>query len=740
MLKSLRKAVLTGGLAVACALPAAAPASAAWEHPKAIDGAGSGYGATQSDALSVGPGGTATALFVQPAPGSPSGGPGSPFMTRRPAGATAAWSAPGAIATPSGQLSLVPQPVVSSAPGGALGDGGVQGLFWFAPSSTTSQLGTSTWPVSSSGPSAMGAAPCTTAAIPECPSSGGGTPHVAFDAAGNEYVVADGASGDILLWRIDPATGTWPRPITVGRGGFPRLAVDPAGDVVVTYVRTDNTIPVNPVNRLYAKRELAGQTSFGSEHQISGSGSVSEGNDPFALVIDPSGTATAVFIEQQNPVVSAVEAVRWSLASDAPDVEQQISGAPQDEGPLPGDATATVDPHGAVTAAWDSASPGTSVYAAQLTGGKWGTPSQVSPSNGRTAAHPALAADATGTVTLIYSDSQPPTGSDADVKAMRLPLGGTWSAPVSLRSADPNAGAVQSAFPQVASARAGQADVTFIQQLSGTNRLFATRFDDTTPPVIQVVTPHDGATYRQGTTVLADYSCVDERGGSGLASCSGPASAGQPIDTSSAGTKAFTVAASDAAGNTAAKTVHYTVLAGPPPADKTPPRITLRVPRDGASYAQGQRVLASFSCADPDSPVKSCRGTTANGRAIDTRTLGRHSFSVIAQDPAGNTASKTVHYTVAKAPGLLKLKLTVAPHRVRAGRRVRLRFRALSCAGARCAGGPRVQITFAHRRKRTNARGYATFTVTLRKPGRYRAYARAPGYRPATAVVIARRR
>jgi hypothetical protein len=335
----------------------------------------------------------------------------------------------------------------------------------------------------------------------------------------------------------------------------------------------------------------------------------------------------------------------------------------------------------------------------------------------------------------------PPTFNDVDVKASRLPPAGSWSSPVSLRSTDPNAGAVQTLSAHLVATRSGQADVIFGQQLGGANRLLATRFDDTTPPSIQIVTPQDGATYKQGTTVQADYSCADEPGGSGVVACTGAVTDGQAVDTSHPGANTFTVTASDGAGNAATKTIHYTVQPGPPPKDTTPPAIKLAAPADGAVYVQYQRVIARFSCADPDSAVSKCRGTVASGYAIDTRSLGRHSFSVVAQDPAGNTASKTVHYNVRAAPPApVALKLTVVPGHVRTGHAARLRFRAASCASGRCRGVQGVQISFRHRIVRTDRRGYATIAVTVRKAGRYKAYASAPGYRRASVVVIARAR
>jgi hypothetical protein len=86
---------------------------------------------------------------------------------------------------------------------------------------------------------------------------------------------------------------------------------------------------------------------------------------------------------------------------------------------------------------------------------------------------------------------------------------------------------------------------------------------DTTLPTVSIVSPADGATFPAGQVVNASYSCADT-GGSGLATCIGTVASGGAIDTATAGTKAFTVTATDRAGNTSSKLVHYTVVAPPP--------------------------------------------------------------------------------------------------------------------------------------------------------------------------------
>ena len=52
------------------------------------------------------------------------------------------------------------------------------------------------------------------------------------------------------------------------------------------------------------------------------------------------------------------------------------------------------------------------------------------------------------------------------------------------------------------------------------------------------------------------FTCTDEDGGSGVATCDGP----DRLDTASIGAKSFDVVATDAAGNTRTETVTYRVI------------------------------------------------------------------------------------------------------------------------------------------------------------------------------------
>jgi Tol biopolymer transport system component len=82
---------------------------------------------------------------------------------------------------------------------------------------------------------------------------------------------------------------------------------------------------------------------------------------------------------------------------------------------------------------------------------------------------------------------------------------------------------------------------------------------DPQPPSVEIASPADGATYRIGEAVTAGYSCRPA-GGAQLASCTGTVPSGSAVDTSSVGTKTFTVSAADDAGRTTVRTQTYRVV------------------------------------------------------------------------------------------------------------------------------------------------------------------------------------
>ncbi len=80
---------------------------------------------------------------------------------------------------------------------------------------------------------------------------------------------------------------------------------------------------------------------------------------------------------------------------------------------------------------------------------------------------------------------------------------------------------------------------------------------DETGPSITLQTPADGATYKLGQRVVANYTCADD---SGVDLCAGPVASGSRVNTSAIGPRTFTVNARDGAGNTSTASADYRVV------------------------------------------------------------------------------------------------------------------------------------------------------------------------------------
>ena len=117
---------------------------------------------------------------------------------------------------------------------------------------------------------------------------------------------------------------------------------------------------------------------------------------------------------------------------------------------------------------------------------------------------------------------------------------------------------------------------------------------DDQAPTIDLAFPSDGASYALGTTVRAEYTCADNVP-AGL-TCVGDVRDGGSLDTSTAGDFAFTVTATDAAGNATTRKVAYKVVAPSPAAAPALSAV-------GGSSTYGEVPSISVSVA----------GSTANG-------------------------------------------------------------------------------------------------------------------------------
>lgn len=133
-------------------------------------------------------------------------------------------------------------------------------------------------------------------------------------------------------------------------------------------------------------------------------------------------------------------------------------------------------------------------------------------------------------------------------------------------------------------------------------------------PTIRISAPLDGASYQRGSRVLARFRCGEDGVATAIATCRGTVASGRAINTTSGGTRSFTVTATDTRGNTVTQTVHYTVWEYVNPvrevAHLQASRIDMGVDYSGAgpilALGRAKVMLATDKLAGPES----CWGKT----------------------------------------------------------------------------------------------------------------------------------
>src|SRR3954471_14175539 len=234
----------------------------------------------------------------------------------------------------------------------------------------------------------------------------------------------------------------------------------------------------------------------------------------------------------------------------------------------------------------------------------------------------------------------------ANVK-ISLSTDGGQTFPTVLAASTPNDGSQSVTLPNTGTTH-GRIKVEAIGNVFfDVNNSDITIVQDTTPPVTTAtLSPSiQNGWYASPTLTLT----ADDGAGSGVNHIDYSIDGGTsqvysgPISGFSTGNHFVQYHATDNAGNVeATKLIAFR-------ADSDKPTVTITRPKSGKDFKLGQVVKANYKCADKaknNSGLASCVGTVAFGHAIDTSTVGSHTFTVMATDKAGNVTTVNRSYHV----------------------------------------------------------------------------------------------
>jgi Tol biopolymer transport system component len=171
---------------------------------------------------------------------------------------------------------------------------------------------------------------------------------------------------------------------------------------------------------------------------------------------------------------------------------------------------------------------------------------------------------------------------------------------------------------------------------------------DYTPPTTTI--NFSGSSGNNGwftSDIEVNLTANDEENGSGLDKTEYSFDGGlnwitysNPFTVSSEGTATISYRSVDKAGNIEqVKTQDVKV-------DKTAPTVTINGPLSEKEYLLNQSVAASWTASDNIAGIDSEAGTVISGELVDTKSVGKKTFTVTAKDKAGNETQLTMNYYV----------------------------------------------------------------------------------------------
>lgn len=175
---------------------------------------------------------------------------------------------------------------------------------------------------------------------------------------------------------------------------------------------------------------------------------------------------------------------------------------------------------------------------------------------------------------------------------------------------------------------------------------------DQVAPAVTITSPASGASYVQGSSVVAAYSCADAR--SGVVACIGTVPSGSAASTTTLGGNSFTVTAADVAGNLRTATISYNVVAATPAYTLTP--TALAFGSQGLNTSVTQVVTLSSTGGAPIPITSIALSGSASTQYSRTTTCGASvpvggSCTISVTFRPTSTGSKTATLTVTAGGG-----------------------------------------------------------------------------------------